>query len=125
MSQPSTQSNNQPLSWLSDKNYNLFKQAALLIVPGLNAFYNSLAVLWDLPATDKVTGTLLAVNVLLGIFVAVAKLVHDASGAKYDGGLVWEEDVENGVTNLRLTSMSMDALNNKSEVLLKVSRPPQ
>lgn len=82
-------------NFFSNRTYDILKAVAQIWLPALGALYFALAGLWNLPAADKVTGTVVAVDTFLGVILGLSsrnypgdgdiKVVRDAAGevAKY------------------------------------------
>lgn len=117
---------------VSNTTYDWLKQGAQLILPAMSAFYFSIASIWGLPNAEKVSGTIAAVNVLLGVIVYVLNLKYNKSDAKYDGvvnastGLVddpdHDEPVETTTLNFKIPEPDPVALASKKEIVLKVNQ---
>lgn len=101
--------------------YDKLKLTAQLILPAFAALYFGLSQIWNLPAGAEVSGTISLLNVFVGVIVVWLKSLHNAAGTQYDGFLTWEDHDEG--SSLRLTSIDIQALENKGEILMKVSRP--
>lgn len=90
----------------SPRTYDILKQFAQLVLPALGAFYFALAEIWGLPRANEVVGTIAAVNTLLGVMVVFSSKLYEASGEKYEGVVLVQENPETGapVVNLELKS---------------------
>ena len=115
---------NTPKTLLSDKVYNRLKLAAQILLPGLSALYFGLAEIWTLPYQAQISGTIAVVNVFVGVLITFAKALHEASGAQYDGLFSLEPDPEGEGSNLKLLSVSYDALETKDALTFKLKRTP-
>ena len=73
---------------LSPKLYDQAKRLAQVGLPALGTFYFTLAQIWDLPYSEQVLGTIVALNALLGVLLGYSKKSYDNSQTKYDGALV-------------------------------------
>ena len=111
-----------PTVTLSDKNYNRLKLTAQLLLPALATLYFALSQIWGLPGGAEVSGTITAVNVFVGVAVAWFKSLHDASGARFDGTMMMEDNEEG--TAMRLKDVDVKALDTKDELTFKVVRTP-
>ena len=110
------------------KVYDILKQIAMIWLPALGVFYITIAAIWHIPKVEAVSGTILAVDTLLGGLLGISSSVYNNSDAKYDGTLRVEPN-EDGGQNIRLFNVPPYALNNKSEVRFKIddsalSTPP-
>lgn len=70
---------------LKPKLYDFLKKMAQIWLPALGTLYFALAAMWGLPADDKVTGTIIAVDTFLGVMLNISKNQYVTSGAAYDG----------------------------------------
>ena len=57
---------------MNDKVYDILKYVAQIVLPALGTFYSVLAGIWGLPFGDQITGTILAVDTLLGALIGVS-----------------------------------------------------
>ena len=113
---------NSPKTILSDRMYNGLRAASTVIMPALAAFFFGLFQIWQVPHADQISGTIALLNTFVGALVVFAKMIHDVSGAKYDGTLALEDNAE-GTTNLRLLQIDPEALLTKSTITFKVTNP--
>jgi len=95
---------------LSQKAYNFLKNLVQLILPGLGTLYVSLAGIWGIPSAEKVSASLAAVALFLGIVLKISAATFEKLGLAFDGEMIVEEG-EDGAT-IRL------ALNEDSDALL-------
>lgn len=106
----------------SDKVYNGLKQVAQVWLPAAGTLYFALAQIWDLPVAEEVSGTVLAVDTFLGVVLGLSTKSYNNSPARFDGTFELIPDAENGVANLKLTSVDYNALETKNSVTFKVDR---
>lgn len=103
---------------MTDKVYNILKYCALVAIPAIGTFYTTVAALWGWPYITETSGTILAVDTLLGAFVGV-------SSAKYqpetDGVLHVNPNTKE--TYAALTTPTENVLANGT-MLLKVQESP-
>lgn len=57
---------------MTNKTYDILKYVALLIIPSLATFVNSVGIVWSIPHTNEVTATLTAFGVLLGAALGIS-----------------------------------------------------
>lgn len=105
---------------LSDRRYNQLKLLASLLLPGVAAAYFALAEIWGLPYGAQVSGTVSVINVFVGVLLAFAKALHEATGARFDGHMVIEETEEG--SRLRMRNVDVVALDTKDELTFKLIR---
>ncbi len=113
--------NNTPLSIFSNTTYDVVKKLVLIIIPGLSTLYFGLSAFWDLPATEKVIGTLTVIAFILGICLTISSRQYEASGAAYDGQIV----VTMPEGGPKLFSLELDGdpeeLDQKDSVIFKIN----
>jgi hypothetical protein len=98
---------------------------AQLLLPAIGALYFTLAQIWGLPAAGEVNGTIAVLNTFLGVAVAWLRSLYLASGNQFDGTMVWEDGEEEGDSHLRMSSVDLNALETKGQILLQIKgRPP-
>ena len=57
---------------MSNKVYDVLKYIAQVVLPALATFYVAIAGLWDLPYSEAVSGTIMAVDALLGACIMIS-----------------------------------------------------
>lgn len=77
---------------LTDESYNIIKRVTTLVLPALGSLYFGLDAIWDLPAEDKVLGTLALLTTVLGTVLGVSSKRYNESGAGLDGDVLVTED---------------------------------
>lgn len=70
---------------LNNTAYDRLKFVAQILLPGIGALYFALASIWGLPKAEEVVGTITAVDVFLGLFLARASSRYSDSDEWYDG----------------------------------------
>lgn len=63
----------------SNKNYDLLKWIALIVLPGIGALYLAMSKIWGFPYGDEVLPTIMAIDVVLGIVLEFAKYQYTQS----------------------------------------------
>ena len=66
---------------MSDKTYDFLKTMALLILP-IGTFIATFCSIWSIPYAEQIQQTFIALDVLAGAIVTVAKSIYD----KTEGG---------------------------------------
>lgn len=61
---------------MSNKAYDILKWIAQILIPALGTLYFALAGIWDLPAADKVVGTLTAVDTFIGVLLGISTMKY-------------------------------------------------
>jgi hypothetical protein len=108
---------------MSNRTYDVLKYIAQIFLPALGTLYFALAGLWNLPKPEEVVGTVMAIDVFLGVLLKLSSSRYDASDDKYDGTIVVEEGPDSKLFSLNLDSDPND-LDVTKEVLFKVTPTP-
>lgn len=107
---------------LNDRIYAFGKRLVQLYLPAFATLYFALAVIWGLPAADKVLGTTAALTTFLGVTLGISSKQYDASGAAYDGTV---KVVPNEAGSAVHFNVDPRDLVNKDSVTFKVEPPPK
>lgn len=83
MSESSAAPTGKPL--LNDRNYNVLKKSATIILPALAALYIGLAQIWHFPKVEEVAGSIALLNTVLGGVIQASKKSYYANNAQYVG----------------------------------------
>ena len=73
---------------MSDKVYDVLKFIAQIVLPALATFYLTLAGIWSLPYGEQISGTIMAIDTLLGAILMI-------SSTKYNSNTVSAETINN------------------------------
>lgn len=73
---------------MSDKVYDVLKFIAQIVLPALATFYLTLAGIWSLPYGEQISGTVMAIDTLLGAILMI-------SSTKYNSNNVSTETINN------------------------------
>ena len=73
---------------MSDKVYDVLKFIAQIVLPALATFYLTLAGIWSLPYGEEISGTIMAIDTLLGAILMI-------SSTKYNSNNVSAETINN------------------------------
>jgi hypothetical protein len=107
---------------LSNRAYDRLKFVAQILLPGLGTLYFSLAGIWGanvFPAADQVSGTVLAIDTFLGLFLVASNRNYKSNDNRFDGQVSIRDNEEEGTSEVGF-SVDPDALTTKDEVTLKV-----
>lgn len=104
--------------FLSNAAYDKLKFVAVVLLPALAVFYIAVAPLWGFPKQEEVAGTIMALDLLLGVLLGISTSQYKNSDARFDGAVLLEP-TEEGNTNLRV-QLDPEALRAKDEVTVKV-----
>lgn len=64
-------------SLLSNKQYDILKWVALILLPAMGALYFGLAGIWNFPYGEQVVGTITVVDTFLGAILGISTLQHN------------------------------------------------
>ena len=64
---------------LTDKQYDILKWIAMIVLPTIGAFYFTLANIWGLPYAEQIVGTITAVDTLLGALLGISTSQYNKS----------------------------------------------
>lgn len=104
---------------LSNRTYETLKYLALIVLPGLGTLYFALSQIWGFPYGEEVVGTIVALEVFLGLALGLSTNQYNRSDARYDGRLITEET--DGAKSFTLEyDDDPYYLDQKDEVVLKV-----
>ena len=62
---------------LTNKQYDILKWIALIVLPAVGTLYFTLSTIWVLPYGDQVVGTITAVDTFLGALLGVSTNQHN------------------------------------------------
>lgn len=107
---------------LSDKVYEFFKKLVQIILPAVTALYVGLAALWELPAPEKVAGTIALVTTFLGVILGISNSTFKKVNELNAGTIIVTEKDDGG----KLFSMELgddpEVLETKNSVTFKIQR---
>ena len=59
-------------SFLSNKQYDILKWIALVLLPALGTLYFGLAQIWGFPYGEQIVGTITVVDTFLGVILGIS-----------------------------------------------------
>ena len=62
---------------MSNKVYDVLKWVALVVLPAIAIFYETLAGIWGLPFAEQIPATITAVDLLLGVLLGVSSATYN------------------------------------------------
>lgn len=65
---------------MSNKMYDILKWIAQIVLPAIATFYVTIASLWNLPFPDEISGTVMAVDTLLGAMLIISSENYKKEG---------------------------------------------
>lgn len=103
---------------ITGKLYDWLKWLAQLVLPGLGTLYFTLSGIWNLSSGDKVVGTVMAVDLFLGVLLGISQVNYNKQVAT--GVLNVDDTVTGGQKfSLELTGDPAE-LPDKKEVRFKI-----
>lgn len=69
---------------MSDSTYDFLKSTVELGLPAIGAFYFTLSQIWGFPKGEEVVGTVAAITVLCGVFLALSRKNYNAELDDFD-----------------------------------------
>lgn len=73
---------------MNNKVYDVLKFIAQIVLPALATFYLTIAKIWSLPFGEEISGTIMAIDTLLGAILMI-------SSTKYNANSVSTETINN------------------------------
>ena len=69
---------------LNNKVYDVLKFIAQIVLPAVATFYISIAGIWGLPYGEEVSGTIMAIDTLLGALLMISTTAYNKRFEKED-----------------------------------------
>lgn len=63
----------------SDKLYNILKYIAMIALPALALFTQTIFAIWGLPYGEQISATIVAINALLGALIGISTIGYNKS----------------------------------------------
>lgn len=109
---------------MSGKVYDFLKKAVQIYLPAISTLYFALASIWGLPNPDKVSGTIAALCVFVGVCINISTKTYSALGGGTVGDIVvtTHPDSEDGTGKTFALSFDDDPLDmvDKSHVTFNI-----
>ncbi len=67
---------------ITGKLYDWLKWIAQIFLPGVGTLYFTLAGIWGLPNADEIVGTIMAVDLFLGLILGISQVQYNKGVAK-------------------------------------------
>ena len=61
----------------SDKVYNILKYIAMIALPALALFTQTIFAIWGLPYGEQISATIVAINALLGALIGISTIGYN------------------------------------------------
>lgn len=72
---------------ISNRTYDVLKKVAQYWLPALGTLYFALAGIWGLPYGEQIVGSIVAVDIFLGVILGYSTAKYNKSDAKFDGAM--------------------------------------
>lgn len=72
---------------ITGKLYDWLKWLAQILLPGIGTLYFTLAGIWGLPNADEIVGTIMAVDLFLGLLLGISQVQYAKSEERFDGSM--------------------------------------
>lgn len=109
---------------ITGKLYDWLKWITQIVLPALGTLYFTIAGIWGLPSAEQVVGTVMAVDLFLGIILGISQTQYNKNIARGGDFMVFEG--EDGSMDF---SMALDEepeeLAKKQELHFKVQKKPK
>ena len=69
---------------MSDKVYDILKFIAQIVLPALATFYLTLAGIWSLPYGEQISGTIMAIDTLLGAILMISSTKYNSNNVSIE-----------------------------------------
>lgn len=105
---------------LSDKWHKRLMFVAQILLPALGTLYFGLAAIWNLPAPEKIIGSITVVDTFLGVLLGISTNAYTKSDSRYAGSLNVMDGVDKKVYTLEL-NVQPEELEKNKEAIFKVT----
>lgn len=109
-----------PKPFLSNVMFDRLKWVTQIGLPALGTLYFTLAQINGLPSAEQVVGTIMALDVFLGVCLGLSTKQYENSGAAFDGSVSLEPDYENDITNVGVSIDPTALESGQKELRLRV-----
>jgi len=107
---------------LSNKFYDVLKFIAQVFLPAVGTLYSALSGMWGFPNVTQVVGSIVAVDLFLGVLLGLSTNSYKYSASKFDGTI----EVETADTGKKTFTLALDSspeeLEDKEEVVFNVHK---
>lgn len=103
---------------MTNKTYDVLKFIAQIVLPALGTLYAALAPLWNLPYSEQIVGTIVAIDAFLGALLGLSSANYYKKGKDVLGTLAI--DPENETANFNFNEASAEDLLNAKTAKVKV-----
>ena len=90
---------------MNNKTYDILKFIAQIVLPAVGTLYAALAPLWNLPYSEQIVGTIVAVDAFLGALLGLSSVQYYKKGKDVLGTLTVDTENETADFNFNDTSV--------------------
>ena len=69
---------------LSNKTYDFWKKVAMYYLPGIATFVITVFEIWGIPYGTQISGTIMALDTLLGVFLGISTYIYNKDNVKVE-----------------------------------------
>jgi hypothetical protein len=106
---------------ITGKLYDWLKYLAQIVLPALGTLYFTIAGIWHIGGADKVVGTIMAIDLFLGVLLGISQLNYN-KGIENAGEMHVDPRRQDGIRGRRRQRPIVDNLADKTEVRFKVKK---
>ena len=108
-------------SLVGNTTYDVLRNITQMGLPALGTFYFTIAPFWHLPFANEVVGSLAALTVLLGVFLAISRKTYKNDETRFEGTLnIDPSAADPNLMAVELNKPVTDSIQGKKEVTFKV-----
>jgi hypothetical protein len=107
---------------ITGKLYDWLKYLAQIVLPALGTLYFTLSGIWTLGSADKVVGTIMAIDLFLGVLLGISQASYNKSIE--NAGEMHVDETGKVAFVVDGDKTDVDALGDKKEVRFKVKKKP-
>lgn len=101
--------------------YDAVKRVVQVALPAMATLYSALALIWGFPYETEIVGTIVAVNLFLGVVLGISTKNYYNSDNAYDGTLNVSKQNNALIHNLEIDTPPED-LQNQKAITFKVNK---
>lgn len=105
----------------TNRAYDILKWLVQIVMPAAGTLYFTLAQIWGFQYAEQVVGTIAALTLFVGVVMKLSNRSYEASDDKYDGALQVTQVPGDGTEHSLVFNAPLDELQNKKNLLLKVT----
>lgn len=108
---------------ISNRTYDILKKVAQYWLPALGTLYFALAGIWGLPYGEQIVGSIVAIDIFLGVVLGYSTAKYNKSEQRFDGAMNVDHSADE---EFRLEfKKELPDLADQDEITLKVNKLSQ